>query len=723
MITTESIGPEEARQAIEAILAAVTAQDNPVAIAITDAHGELIACLRQDGAAARMVRRSRAKAYSAATLQMDTVVFRDMMKADGRTLDDWGDPRLTALQGGLAIWHQGRVVGGIAMSGNTTKRDEELAGIGRAAMKLEPTAPPAADARNDAAGEKQIIGLEAARRAVEATLARVTSSDHPIAVAVADENGELIHAVRMEGATANDMRQAERKAYTAAFMARDTSSYREQLVHDGRTLADWSDAMLTTLSGGLTIGTRRQVCGAIGVHGNAPERDEALAAIGRDAAIAATRQSPPSSATPPAPQPEVRARSSDTIAERTEVAPVLRSGGAVQAVATAVGGNGTMAQATTRKTFNLPGLAPAGAVAPDLVQVGNLFFTSAVRGVDLTTGRLGGTPEEQFTLAWRNLRSLVEGAGLSLDNVGLVTNFLDSQDYRSFINPGWLELFPTEDRPARKTTAYPLPEGEAVELQAFGVIGAQRQIIQVDGLAHRDPLPNGVRLGDYVFSSVIVPQDLVTTKMVEGPEAQTDKCFDNMRVFMEKAGGGVEDVVLQWVYLSDFNYQSYMVDVYLKAWPVVGYQAARKTFRYPMNGQIQLQVIGRIGGRRSTHEIEGHEHHDPIPLGARIGDLFASSGVSGIDPNGANHLESVEGAASQAHFGLGNVKRLVEAGGGSVADVGHMTLLVQDYADLPAIDGMWKRMFPDPNDRPARQVMKLGVQGRSRVQCHMLAVV
>jgi 2-iminobutanoate/2-iminopropanoate deaminase len=192
---------------------------------------------------------------------------------------------------------------------------------------------------------------------------------------------------------------------------------------------------------------------------------------------------------------------------------------------------------------------------------------------------------------------------------------------------------------------------------------------------------------------------------------------------MEKAGGGVEDVVLQWVYLSDFNYQSYMVDVYLKAWPVVGYQAARKTFRYPMNGQIQLQVIGRIGGRRSTHEIEGHEHHDPIPLGARIGDLFASSGVSGIDPNGANHLESVEGAASQAHFGLGNVKRLVEAGGGSVADVGHMTLLVQDYADLPAIDGMWKRMFPDPNDRPARQVMKLGVQGRSRVQCHMLAVV
>jgi 2-iminobutanoate/2-iminopropanoate deaminase len=142
-----------------------------------------------------------------------------------------------------------------------------------------------------------------------------------------------------------------------------------------------------------------------------------------------------------------------------------------------------------------------------------------------------------------------------------------------------------------------------------------------------------------------------------------------------------------------------------------------------MNGQIQLQVIGRIGGQRSTHEISGHEHHDPIPLGARVGDLMASSGVSGIDPDSTNHLEPPEGAASQAHFGLGNIKRLVEAGGGSAADIGHMTLLVQDYADLAAIDGMWKRLFPDLNDRPARQIMKLGAQGRTRVQFHMLAVV
>jgi 2-iminobutanoate/2-iminopropanoate deaminase len=141
-----------------------------------------------------------------------------------------------------------------------------------------------------------------------------------------------------------------------------------------------------------------------------------------------------------------------------------------------------------------------------------------------------------------------------------------------------------------------------------------------------------------------------------------------------------------------------------------------------MNGQIQIQVIGRIGGQRSNHEI-GHAHHDPIPLGARIGDLFASSGVSGIDVTSGNTLEPVEGAAAQSQLGLANVEALVKAGGGSLADIGHMTLLVQDYADLSIIDEAWKRAFPDPADRPARQVMKLGSQGRSRVQYHMLAVV
>jgi 2-iminobutanoate/2-iminopropanoate deaminase len=379
---------------------------------------------------------------------------------------------------------------------------------------------------------------------------------------------------------------------------------------------------------------------------------------------------------------------------------------------------------TGRAAYNLPGLGSADALAPDLVRTGNLFFSSGIRGVNRTTGELPSDPAEQFQNAWQNLAALVDGAGFSLDNVGLVTNLIDSQDYRAYINPGWLELFPEhDDRPARKTTSFPLPAGVAVELQVFGVVDQTRRCVEVSGLAHRDPLPNACRLGDYVYTSVIVPWDLATSEPVIGEDAQTDQCFDNMRTVMESAGASVDDVVLQWVYLNDFAYQPYMVDVYLEAWPADQYQAARKTFRYPMGGQIQIQCIGRVGGQRSNHEIGGHGHHDPIPMAARIGDLLASSGVSGVDPSGSSQLEPVEGAAGQAYFGLRNIKALAESGGMSLSDVGHITVLVQDYADLPAIDAEWSAVFPDPDDRPARQIMQLGLQRRSRAQFHMLACV
>src|SRR5947209_4367148 len=118
-----------------------------------------------------------------------------------------------------------------------------------------------------------------------------------------------------------------------------------------------------------------------------------------------------------------------------------------------------------RTVYNLPGLSPHGTIPADLVTVGNLFFTSGVRGVDRQTGQLSPDPAEQFRHAWHNLAALVDGAGLSTANIGLVTNFIDAQEYRGHINPGWLELFPDRaDRPARKTTSFPLPEGVAVEL-------------------------------------------------------------------------------------------------------------------------------------------------------------------------------------------------------------------------------------------------------------------
>jgi uncharacterized protein GlcG (DUF336 family) len=138
MFQRESLGVADAEKARDAILGALTATDNPIALAIADDRGVPVLLMRMDGAPPRMLRRARAKAYTAANLGMNTVDFRDQeIKAKNRTLSDWGDPMITSLQGGITIKVGDTVVGGIAMSGNTTIRDEALAAIGLVAMGVK----------------------------------------------------------------------------------------------------------------------------------------------------------------------------------------------------------------------------------------------------------------------------------------------------------------------------------------------------------------------------------------------------------------------------------------------------------------------------------------------------------------------------------------------------------------------------------------------------------
>ncbi len=129
------------------------------------------------------------------------------------------------------------------------------------------------------------IALDDARVAVEAVLKSARASDAPLAVAVVDPDGNMVLLVRQDGVRPGDVRDAERKAYTAAYIGRDTSMWRLQIRHDGRTVADWSNPMLTTLHGGWTLRRASSVIGGLGVAGSGDEdRDEQLALKGAEAA-------------------------------------------------------------------------------------------------------------------------------------------------------------------------------------------------------------------------------------------------------------------------------------------------------------------------------------------------------------------------------------------------------------------------------------------------------
>jgi glc operon protein GlcG len=129
------------------------------------------------------------------------------------------------------------------------------------------------------------IGVADARVAVDAVLKAARPSEAPLAISVVDSGGEMVYLLRQDGVAAVDVRNAERKAYTAAFIGRDTALWRLQIQHDGRTVADWSNPGMTTLHGGWTLRRASQVIGGLGVSGSGDEdRDEQLALKGAEAA-------------------------------------------------------------------------------------------------------------------------------------------------------------------------------------------------------------------------------------------------------------------------------------------------------------------------------------------------------------------------------------------------------------------------------------------------------
>jgi glc operon protein GlcG len=133
--------------------------------------------------------------------------------------------------------------------------------------------------------EQLSISLSDARIAVDAVLAAARKNEAPLAIAVVDGEGNPVYQVRQDGVSAVDVRNAERKAYTAAYIGRDTALWRLQILHDGRTVADWANPNLTTIHGGWTLRRASQVIGGLGVSGSGDEdRDEQLALKGAEAA-------------------------------------------------------------------------------------------------------------------------------------------------------------------------------------------------------------------------------------------------------------------------------------------------------------------------------------------------------------------------------------------------------------------------------------------------------
>ncbi|GAB4454391.1 MAG: GlcG family protein [Anaerolineae bacterium] len=130
-----TLSHRDAQQIIAAIQAELDKDGKGAAVAVVDAHGELLAFVRTDGCRLPSITIAMNKAYAAAREQKESKQLGEASKAEGFPMTNFGELRYPSWGGGVPIFYQGQIVGAVGVSGLPEAEDMVLARMGAALIK------------------------------------------------------------------------------------------------------------------------------------------------------------------------------------------------------------------------------------------------------------------------------------------------------------------------------------------------------------------------------------------------------------------------------------------------------------------------------------------------------------------------------------------------------------------------------------------------------------
>jgi glc operon protein GlcG len=121
---------EQARKTLVAAIAEADKQKLPMAVAIVDNAGQLVAFERMNNTQTASTVIAQQKAVSAATLRRPTKVLQDGLAAGGAGLRFLALHNAVPIEGGVPITVDGKIIGGIGVSGGSSEQDGMIAKAG-----------------------------------------------------------------------------------------------------------------------------------------------------------------------------------------------------------------------------------------------------------------------------------------------------------------------------------------------------------------------------------------------------------------------------------------------------------------------------------------------------------------------------------------------------------------------------------------------------------------
>jgi uncharacterized protein GlcG (DUF336 family) len=129
-----SVSHEQARKALAGAIAEARRINIPMAVAVVDNHGMLVAFERMDNTQTASTEVAQDKGISAAMYRRPTKVFQDLIAGGGVGLRVLSLRGANAVEGGLPLIVDGKIIGGIGVSGGSSEQDGVVAKGGTDAL-------------------------------------------------------------------------------------------------------------------------------------------------------------------------------------------------------------------------------------------------------------------------------------------------------------------------------------------------------------------------------------------------------------------------------------------------------------------------------------------------------------------------------------------------------------------------------------------------------------
>ena len=123
----EKVSSQEAMKMLSHAIVEAGRINKQIAIAVCGPEGELIAFVRMDEASPAASVIAKSKAYTAARDRKSTKEMGEFMNEAKRPPAFWGDQEITGFGGGVPVQQNGKVIGGIGISGLSEEEDERIA--------------------------------------------------------------------------------------------------------------------------------------------------------------------------------------------------------------------------------------------------------------------------------------------------------------------------------------------------------------------------------------------------------------------------------------------------------------------------------------------------------------------------------------------------------------------------------------------------------------------